>query len=226
MAKKHLIIFDIDGTLTDSVAIHQAAFVKTLKQLGIAEMNEQFHAYKHHTDLHIAKTIYEAFTSKQFDQHVIEQFEQSLHLNISETLDIAEIKGAKKLLEHLENDSEFGLCYATGSMYKPATFKLNKIGINFSPLQLVACNDIEDREGILHLAIENAKKHYQVEHFQRIISIGDGLWDLKTAQNLALEFIGIGSKNKPVMEAHGMTVHLNDFENLEVKFLHQDCSLN
>jgi phosphoglycolate phosphatase-like HAD superfamily hydrolase len=225
LIKKHLLICDIDGTLTDSVLIHQAAFVKAMQEIGVAEMDQQFHAYKHHTDLHIAKTIYEGFTSNLFSRAVIEQFEQILYLNISETLDIAEIKGAKKLLRLLEAETEFGLCFATGSMYKAAQYKLDKIGINFSPLQLVACNDIEDREGILQLAIENAKKHYQVDDFQRIISIGDGLWDLKTAQNLGLEFIGVGPKNKTILEAHGMRIHFNDFENFEISCLDKNCSL-
>lgn len=57
--KTNLIVFDIDGTLTDSVAIHQAGFVQALKHLGVTAMDENFHAYKHHTDLHIARSIYE-----------------------------------------------------------------------------------------------------------------------------------------------------------------------
>ena len=37
--KKSLIIFDIDGTITDSVKIHQKAFVEALHDLGITNMD-------------------------------------------------------------------------------------------------------------------------------------------------------------------------------------------
>lgn len=215
MIKKDLLVFDIDGTLTDTVAIHQQAFIKALQALGIQSFNTAFATYQHHTDSHIAKVIYESAIGQPFDQSLIERFENTLYEEIKQAT-IKEIKGGKKLIEKLERHTDFGICFATGSLYKPALLKLERVGIAFDPLQLVASNQIEERENIVTQAIKNAKKHYQTSHFDRIISIGDGLWDLVTAQNLNLDFIGIGTTNQDVLTAHGMQHHFTDLENFEV----------
>ena len=54
---KRLAVFDIDGTLTDSVSIHHNAFNKSLIQFGFDNYNSNFNTYKHHTDSYIFKTI-------------------------------------------------------------------------------------------------------------------------------------------------------------------------
>ena len=107
------------------------------------------------------------------------------------------------LIEFLENKTDFGVCYATGSLRRPAEFKLKSIGIKFKENQLVASDNIHEREKIVSTAIENASEIYNVKKFGRIISVGDGLWDLITAKNLGLEFIGIGFKNKELLIENG-----------------------
>lgn len=74
----------------------------------------------------------------------------------------------------------------------------------------MAANHIYERENIVGQAIEKSKTFYGRDSFDRIISIGDGLWNLKTANNLGIEFIGIGPVNKEVMCAHGMQQHFDD----------------
>lgn len=208
--KRNLIVFDIDGTLTDTVGLHQAAFKKALHLIGSGIFNDQFGTYKHHTDAHIAKVIYESGTERDFDDVVCGQFEDHLYEMLSGN-DILEIKGSKNVVRGIEEQTDFGICYATGSLYRPAKLKLERIGVSFDDLQLVASNNIEERERIVEKAIENAREYYQVEKFDRIISFGDGLWDLKTANNLSLEFIGIGDTNKAILEANGMQKHYSDF---------------
>lgn len=208
--KKNLIVFDIDGTLTDTVQIHHNAFRKALQFIGIKDFNNHFDSYKHHTDSHIAKTIYEASMNRLFDKSICKQFENYLYESIVNDR-ITEIRGSQNMVSYLENETEFGVCYATGSLYLPAKLKLERIGINFNSLQLVASNDIEEREKIVSTAIKNAQKHYRVRKFDRIISFGDGLWDLRTANNLSLEFVGIGNVNKEILQENGAKNHYPDF---------------
>ena len=59
MRKKNLIVFDIDGTLTDSVNQHQKAFTETLHDIGVAKIISEFKTFKHHTDSFITKEVYE-----------------------------------------------------------------------------------------------------------------------------------------------------------------------
>lgn len=215
MKKKNLIVFDIDGTLTDTVDIHQSSFKNSLRYIGVQNFNDSFGTYTHHTDSHIARVIFETATNRVFDHSTIKAFEAFLHQQI-EQHEVKEIKGARQFVDEISAHTDFGICYATGSLLKPAGLKLQRIGIRYETTQLVASNETEEREGIVRKAIRNAEAYYGVEKFDRIISFGDGLWDLKTAANLSLEFIGIGSKNEQVLRDHGMLRHYADLEKINI----------
>ncbi len=221
MEKTKLIVFDIDGTLTDSVEMYHKIFKISLEQMGIKEFNAYFNGYKHHTDSYMSKEIYELATSSEFSIEKLEEFENRMFENIQKEGKIEEISNALKIVDYLENETEYGVCFATGSLLKTAEYKLNQIGVNFSPKQLVASNTIFDREGIVSKAITQAKEFYQLSDFKQIISIGDGIWDLKTARNLNLDFIGIGEKNKDLLINNGAKVYLNDFINFELDLINE-----
>jgi len=215
MIKQNLVVFDIDGTITDSVQIHQEAFIKALLKLGVPQHQPddqpQLNTFKHHTDSYIARTIFETYTDLTFDQKLLKKFEVELHRDLLKH-QISEIKGAIKFIQYLQHETNFGICFATGSLLQPAIHKLNAIGLPFDENLLVAANNIWDRESIINQAIDQSKLHHGQNDFKRIISIGDGLWDLKAAQNLGLEFIGIGAQNKI------------DFLENEVRYIADDFS--
>lgn len=225
MIKQNLVVFDIDGTVTDSVQIHQEAFIKALLELGVPrhqpEDQPQLNSFKHHTDSYIARTIFETYTDLTFDQKLLEKFEAELHRDILKH-QISEIKGAIKFIQHLQHETNFGICFATGSLLQPAIHKLKAIGLQFDENLLAAANNIWDRESIINQAIDQSKLHYGQNDFKRIISIGDGLWDLKAAQNLGLEFIGIGTQNKMDFlenEVHYIADDFSEFIKPEIKAL-------
>jgi len=189
-----------------------------MKLIGVEEFNDKFGTYKHHTDSHIAKVIYESATKNEFDLGKQRAFENHLYEIIS-SHNIPEISGAKKLITYLENETDFGVYYATGSLYKAAKYKLEQIGVAFHPRLLVASDEIKEREKIIEQAIANSSKHYKVEKFERIISFGDGIWDLLTAENLKIEFIGIGLANQETMRQKGTARHYNDLASMNLEEL-------
>jgi len=213
---KNLIVFDIDGTLTDSVTQHIKAFKKTLLEMGVSEINDDFKTFKHHTDSFISKSIFESNTSKEFSKVEFDVFENGLTDKLLGQTN-NEITGAKHLIDKLKNSADFGFCFATGSLRKPAEYKLNTVGIPFEDWQLVTSDSIYDREGIVSKAIENASKYYNTPKFERIISVGDGLWDLLTAKNLELEFIGVGLINEKILTENGAEVVYEDLTEFEIK---------
>ena len=205
-----LIVFDIDGTLSDSVSIHQQAFIAALKALGIEEMDTNFKTYKHHTDSYIAKTIYEKAMGLPFDQEVLLKFEAHLYAFMKERA-IDAIKGAKAVIRYFEQQPDWGIAYATGSLLKPAAYKLAQIGVDYIDAQLVTANDFYDRASIVQTAINQAKIYYNQNDFETIVSVGDGLWDLKTAQALGVHFIGIGEKHKALLLREGAKLCWEDW---------------
>ena len=216
--KKNLIVFDIDGTLTDTVDIHISAFKKSLNGIGVPNPIDSFSTFKHHTDSFISKAIYEGTTKRTFDHSIRHQFEHQLYEQITQST-FTEIADAKHFVDYLEHDTDYGVCFATGSLLRPAKHKLDALNITFQPIQLVPSDELEEREQLVSKAIKNAQTHYNVEKFERIISFGDGLWDLQTANNLNLEFVGIGATNKAILTKNGMTTHFNDFKNLTINQL-------
>lgn len=206
--KKNLIVFDIDGTLTDSVKQHITAFREVLGEIGVRDVDADFKSFKHHTDSFIAKEIFETDRQAEFSEEKKIQFEAGL----TDRLDkhqFSEIPGAKQLLENLTS-SDFGICFATGSLRRPAKHKLISIGVEFEEWQLVTSDDLYSREEIVRKAIDQAKTNYDVQQFERIISIGDGIWDLFTARNLELEFIGVGEENRTKLIENGAKAVFTD----------------
>lgn len=194
--------------------IHQNTFRTSLQYIGVKNFNDSFGTYKHHTDSFIAKEIFELSVNKPFEQLILDTFEEHLYTQINQNK-IREINGARQLIKHIETNTDFGICYATGSLLKPAKLKLEKTGILFAPIQLVASNKINAREAIIKKAINNSLSFYNVEKFDRIISFGDGIWDLKAAENLSIEFVGIGDKHHEILTLNGMKKHYTDFSILK-----------
>jgi phosphoglycolate phosphatase-like HAD superfamily hydrolase len=56
-------------------------------------------------------------------------------------------------------------------------------------------DDDESREGITAIALARAEKHYG-RSFQNIVYIGDGIWDIRSAQKSGYAFIGIASGDR------------------------------
>jgi phosphoglycolate phosphatase-like HAD superfamily hydrolase len=213
LKKKNLIVFDIDGTLTDSVTIHKDAFIRALSLMGVEYDASALREFKHYTDSFIAKSVFEEAMKIPFTEGRMNEFSRHLQAGIIEEM-IDEIDGAKQVVKALERESDFGVCFATGSIRKAAVYKLDSIGIGFDKRQLVASDRIHERERIVQLAINQASHVYKTPKFERIISIGDGVWDLNTAKALGLEFIGIGERNRADMAKQGTISHYTDLTQL------------
>lgn len=221
----NLIIFDIDDTLTKSEYQHQLAYVNTMKEFGITEINQNWREYKHHTDSYILKENYEKNFSKKFDFSFIESFENRMTELILSLKKVSEIKGAKSVIDYFNCRTDYAISFATGSLLKPAFIKLNQSGIKYNTELVVGSNGIYEREGIVEKAIERAKKFHQVNLFDNIIAVGDGIWDLKTAQNLGLHFVGIGMKNYADFAKENVKVHIKNWSGFDLNQTEQKLGI-
>ncbi len=213
----NLIVFDIDDTITKSENQHQLTYVNAMKTFGITKINQNWKTYQHHTDSFILKENYENNLPQKFDFSFIPGFEKEMSKMMLELEEVSEIKGARNMIDSLQTQSEYAISFATGSLLQPAFIKLNQAGINYDPELVAASNNLFKREEIVSKAIENAKVVYNMESFDHIISVGDGIWDLKTAENLGVHFIGIGMKNYTDFKSENIKMHLEDWANFDLK---------
>lgn len=209
-----IVIFDIDGTLTDSVAQHQRAFESALRTFSFPDLRTDWSNYTHHTDSAIFQ---QAWEEAQFDGRAkVADLESRYQLALEHELassPFTEIAGATLFLQWLK-ERAWTVVYATGSLRFGAEKKLAAVGVDAEEVILVTASEFSTREDILRKAIRVGSQHFPEQKPGSIISIGDGLWDLKTARNLALPFIGIGRDAKAeLLKASGAPV-FSDFHDL------------
>lgn len=215
MTKKNLIIFDIDDTLTQSEEQHQTAYVNTMLEFGISKINQNWKSYANVTDSYILKENYEANFEKAFDFSFIPSFEEKMTQAMLAMKKTSSIDGANEAVDYFMNETDYAICFATGSLLAPAMLKLEQAEINFIPELVEASNEIYTREAIVTSAKEKAKNYFQVDDFNHVISVGDGIWDLRTAKNLGVHFLGIRDKNLIDFQQEGIKSHITDWNNFD-----------
>jgi phosphoglycolate phosphatase-like HAD superfamily hydrolase len=225
MQKKKLIVFDIDDTLTKSEDQHQTAYVDTMRHFGIHDVDQNWKHYLHHTDSYILKENYERNKPDLFHLSFIGEFEKEMTSRILALPKTTEINGAADIIRYFLNETDYGICFATGSLVKPAFVKLEQAGIPFIPELVVGSNHFYSREEIVKNAMDRAKDFYKVDIFEHSISVGDGIWDLKTARNLDIHFIGILDKNLTDFRKAHIKCHIQDWQDFDLSKMEKQLGI-
>ena len=191
---RKLFVLDIDNTLTQSVQQHQTAFLNSMLDMQLKDIDTNWNTYLHHTDRFIFKSNFCKNSTTTFNDHIIREFEQKMCAQMLSLPPCKEVPGAIDFIE-LAKSKECAVAFATGSLLAPAVIKLDQAQIPYISSLIIGSNKLDERESIVTKAIEAAKKHYKCSEFDQIVSFGDGIWDLQTAQNLTLDFVGIGNKH-------------------------------
>jgi phosphoglycolate phosphatase-like HAD superfamily hydrolase len=198
-----LALFDIDGTLIDSGAVDAECFVRSLEDaFGIRNVDTRWERYRHATDAAIFEEIFEERAGRkpleEERESQIDCFLERLREYRRFNPDLfREIRGASAMLDLLKRHAEWRVAIATGTWKEAASFKLDAAGLDVRGIPISTCSDAHSREAIIRGCIATAKDFYQAKEFRRIVSIGDALWDMRTAAKLQIPFIKIGTAEYP-----------------------------
>ena len=195
MSNKSVIVFDIDGTLTDSVVQHQAAFAKAMRSFPFKNLDTNWGGYRHHTDTGIFAEAWEREGRDgvpPFDE-LEGRYRQAYDAAATEH-PVAEINGARKFLNAVSDP--WIAVYATGSLAHGARHKLSVLGISDAEQVVVTASEFSTREELVEKAVQRGCDLHGIGQPQRVLSLGDGMWDLKTAWHLGYDFLGIGTGAK------------------------------
>lgn len=214
----NLAIFDIDGTLTRTDHVDGICFVQALADAyAIIEVSTDWARYPHTTDSAITSHIFQ----KRFDRAPVEaellKFKSHFVRLLEEyrTKDSSlfeEIMGASLMLRRLNQQPGWRVAIASGGWRVSATLKLKTAGIEVNDYPSAFADDGHSREEILCAAVTKAQTLYQQNNFARVVSVGDGLWDVCTAQNLKFPFLGIGSgEREEKLRQAGATHVIQDY---------------
>lgn len=209
MKAERILVLDIDGTLTDSVAMHQSAFLAAMLALKLPALDTDWGRYPHHTDTGILAHALSSNGWSPMNASAVATFEQDVDRHFVDALsrqELREIPGAGMFVREAMT-SGWGIVFATGGVRRVSERKLRAVGIPFDDDLLVTASEYPSRTDLVAAAVERARRHYCVGAACRIVSVGDGRWDLEVAQYLGLEFVGVGTPPKAdVLTARGAIV--------------------
>jgi phosphoglycolate phosphatase-like HAD superfamily hydrolase len=195
----NLAIFDIDGTLTETNHVDDICFVQALADAhAITDVSTDWAGYPHTTDSAIIYHIFQERLNRAPEEAELIKF-KSFFVAILENFQLkdsslfAEVMGASSMLRRLNQEPEWRVAIASGGWRVSARLKLKVAGVEVDDFPAAFADDGLSREEILQSAVLKARMFYQQSHFDKIVSVGDGLWDVRTARHLKFPFLGIGS---------------------------------
>jgi len=193
-----LVIFDVDGTLVFSEKLDSKCFATTYQEVyGLPFPTIDWRKYPHVSDSTIFKTVIQEHFNRAATVEEEESFRQKFVTNIikNRKKTPAEFKAvpfAKQTIDRLLADNRFIVGVATGGWKAPAIVKLNFVNIPTDPLIITGADGKVTRDDITNETIAKARKLY--DNIERIVYVGDAIWDVTTTKNMGLPLIGIRRK--------------------------------
>jgi phosphoglycolate phosphatase-like HAD superfamily hydrolase len=215
-----LLIFDIDGTLTDTKAVDDDCFISAfLDEYNIELKNIDWSSFKNVTDYGLFIDIYNSSFKRNpteanrlnFQRRFFEYLDNQLKLNPRQ---FKPVNGASNFIKYCLNYTDFKIAFATGGWHYSANLKLQAADIFNVGIPISSCDILFRRQDILLEAIEKSKHYYKIQTFDKIIYFGDGVWDYKTTSELEIEFIGVDITQDKKLEKLGVENILNDFADI------------
>ena len=217
----NLVVFDVDGTLTETMGVDTDCFVRSLDQVfGFKHVDTDWSAYKHVTDSGVLQEIHEGRVGRgpvvsevaRFREHFVTLLTQAWHES-----PFAEVPGAARCLEELNESKEYRVSLATGGWRASARLKMASAGMCYDDYPWASADDSSEREAIIKLSMERAAQRHG--EFDDVLFVGDGVWDARACRNLGLPFIGIGAGDQAKqLQAEGAACVLRDFNDGELFF--------
>ncbi len=212
------VIFDIDGTLTNTKKVEDKCFMKAFEHtFGINIWNQKWESLKNVTDWGITEEVIQREWNRKpkKDEYelMITNFIANLKAErIKDKLQFSEIPKAKDFFYQLKEMEEFELGIATGSWEESAKLKLDSIEIKLDKICFSNSDYHKSREAITKDVIEQLTRKNQKAP-EQVIYFGDGEWDYKTCQNLGIDFIGIDIENDGKLSRLGAKTVFQDYTN-------------
>lgn len=196
----NLIIFDIDGTLTQTYTVDTKCFTQAVKDIThIDNLNTNWSSYQYSTDSGLLKEIYathfqrapsEDEVNKIRDRFVEYLKDEWLH----DKLLYSPVPGAERVFQDIATLANWHIAIATGGWKKSALFKLESATIPHADLPKAFADDHFERTDIIKTAIKNSEFLHGINHYKHIIYVGDKSWDERAATALNLGFVGVGQE--------------------------------
>jgi phosphoglycolate phosphatase-like HAD superfamily hydrolase len=213
-----VILFDIDGTLTDTMDVDTKCFLQAFVDVcGFRDVDSDWSLYKDTTDAGIFQEVFKsrrgraptASETVEFRDHLVALFRSAAMQG-----PFAPIRGAPELLSRLRERGDYRIGLATGSWSDAARVKMAAAGFRYDDYPEASADDAPERETIVRIAA--ARTAGDTCKSNRAIYVGDGVWDVKMSRLLGIPFLGIGAgAQREKLLAAGASCVLPDLADLD-----------
>jgi phosphoglycolate phosphatase-like HAD superfamily hydrolase len=214
----HLVLFDIDGTLTQTNAVDDACFIRAVREvLGICGLEPDWSRYPHVTDWGITAELIRRTRGQEPRagdvESVRDQFVSYLAAAIAADPSACRaVAGGGRLLREIASTRNTSVALATGGWGKSARMKLRAAGLAVDGIAFASSDDAMAREQIMRVAVARAAEGAGVAGFESCVYVGDGPWDLRAARALGFAFVGIAEGQRAIeLAAGGASAVFADF---------------
>ncbi len=216
----HLVMFDIDGTLTETMKVDEECFVRSFEDVfGFADIDPDWSHYPRTTDSGIFHDVFTARIGRSPTAQEVSQFRQhfpQLLAAASSQSPFAPVAGADRLLSRLAQGGSHRVSLATGGWRDSARLKMASAGMCFDDHPAASADDALDRESIMRISKQRAAERYG-ESFACTVYVGDGVWDARACRGVGIPFIGIGTGSRATrLSAEGAVCIFPDFSDADI----------
>lgn len=185
------IIFDVDGTLVESMAIDTELYFAAIREvLGDVEVRRDLHDYEHVTDVGILQQLLEDNGLSSREDLVTKfrrRFLDKLRAHVADSGAFPTIDGAVDFFEATRRAEDTRVAIATGCWRESALMKLESAGFDIDGVPLATCDDSPSRIEIMRTALAGAGGDVaSVTYF------GDAEWDRRACDALGWNFVAVG----------------------------------
>jgi len=135
-----IIVFDIDGTLTDTTAVDDLCFFQAFEETFALDVRHMdWDSFPHVTDTGITEEIIRRELGRDVQEEELDRMKVAFVKALDEHRlanqgHFIEVPGAKRLIDELKERKDVSLGIATGSWKASGLFKLNSIGIGIGKM--------------------------------------------------------------------------------------------
>ena len=215
-----LVIFDIDGTLTDTSEIDHHCFQKTYEHLfGLNWDDFNWNNIYHVSDSGLANSYFMTTHNRLPNPNELSLLQETFMDYLSSAYKTSPSKfkavaGARKILKHMAKTQKYHIALATGCWEVSANYKLNAAQIEFDKLPLAHADHHFDRAEILRKAIQLSI--HDKGQLEQVVYIGDGIWDAKTTNRINIPFVGIDYHRDGILKSFGTEMIIRDYSDVEI----------
>lgn len=196
-----LVMFDMDGTLTDGFALEENCYVRAIESaLGLSQVVTEWESYTHTSASFCLREIVRRARGSvptEAESRAVQQKMVDLMQEIERHHGrcTREIPGAAACVRALL-EKGFAVAIASGDWESTARHKLTSAKIPFEDLPSAFCDCADPRTEIMNTALVRAQRHYGCTRFDRVVYVGDAAWDVRACRELGWPLIGVGEGNQ------------------------------